>query len=688
MKRFISTEAEFKDKSKRMLIYVLTFFISYLILITVIAPKQFKLEVGDIARSDIKAPRDTIDEIATKEKEQEAISKVNKEFTLKTEIEKKAVENIKAFFTKVSNLNATEMDEVAKIDAMKKSYGNTLSDNEYKAFILLTNDELKDLEWKIIKIVDDIYTKRIEDDNSNSLNEAKLIAVKSINNLKLNSNLESGVKKILEPEIKPNFYLDKEKMDEKIKEIQKSTPKVIIKKNQIIVSEGQPVTERQLQIIKELGMLDDSTKGSVVLVYTSLAILVILILYLQYYYIYANKKEIFLDTKKILLISIINLVGLILARAIYIISPYLIPFACAPMLLTLLFDYKISAILSSLNGVLIGVIVNFNPQVILVLFVSIIMGAVSLKKMQQRNDILYSSLVLSIINLVLTLTLGILVSNNIKEILIFSFFSVVGVVFAAILTIGILPFFEMTFDVVTTLKLLELSNPNHPLLKKLIMEAPGTYHHSMLVANLAEMAAEEVGANPVLARIGAYYHDIGKTKRPYFFGENQLGKDNPHNKISPNLSTLIITSHVKDGLELATEYNIPVSIRDIIVQHHGTTLVKYFYYTLKNSAENPDDIKEEDFRYAGPKPSSKEAGIIMLSDSVEAAVRSISEPTKGKIEEMVNNIIKDKLYTGQLDNCDLTLKDLEKIRKCFLKALYGIYHQRVEYPTEKLKANK
>ena len=241
------------------------------------------------------------------------------------------------------------------------------------------------------------------------------------------------------------------------------------------------------------------------------------------------------------------------------------------------------------------------------------------------------------------------------------------------------------FNEVTTLKLLELSNPNNPLLKKLLMEAPGTYHHSMLVANLAEMAAEEVGANSVITRIGCYYHDIGKIERPYFFGENQMGGDNPHNNITPNLSTMIIKSHVKDGLELAKKHNLPKVIQDIIAEHHGKTLVKYFYYTMKNNSENPDEIKIEDYMYEGPIPSSKEAGIVMLSDSVEAAVRSIKEPNKDKINEMVNSIMDDKLSSGQLNNCDLTLKDIEKIRTCFLTTLNGIYHHRIEYPKEKIK---
>jgi putative nucleotidyltransferase with HDIG domain len=192
-----------------------------------------------------------------------------------------------------------------------------------------------------------------------------------------------------------------------------------------------------------------------------------------------------------------------------------------------------------------------------------------------------------------------------------------------------------------------------------------------------------VGGNSILARVGAYYHDVGKIKRPYFFKENQLGNDNPHDKITPNLSVLIITSHVKDGLELAKEANIPSEVKDIIEQHHGNSLVKYFYITMRNAASNPDEVNEEDFRYQGSLPRSKEATIIMLADSIEASVRSINEPTAEKIESMVNNIFKDRLEDGQLNDCDLTLREMEVVRKSFLKSLSGIYHQRIEYPEDK-----
>ncbi len=338
-----------------------------------------------------------------------------------------------------------------------------------------------------------------------------------------------------------------------------------------------------------------------------------------------------------------------------------------------------------LNIILVSIVVGFDVGVILISIVNVIISTMALNKVQQRNDIIYSTIYITVISTLITITSSMLYSNNLREILIKTMYTSIGCFLSGILALGLLPFFESIFDVVTNIKLLELSNPNQPLMKKLLMEAPGTYHHSMMVANIAESATEAVGGNPVIARVGAYYHDIGKTKRPYFFGENQIGRENPHEKITPNLSALIILSHGKDGIELAKEHKIPKVIQDMIVEHHGTTLVKYFYYKAKEAADNPEDIKEEDFRYSGPIPHTKEAGILMLADSAEAAVRSISEPTKAKIEEMVNNIFNDKIKSNQLINCDLTLKDIEIIKKSFLKSFDGMYHQRIEYPTEKKK---
>ncbi|NFH68630.1 HDIG domain-containing protein [Clostridium botulinum] len=671
-------------KSKYLALFGTVFILSYLLLLTAIAPKQFNLQEGDIARVDIKAPRDTIDQKATKEKESEAIEKVDKQYTVKNEVKVQAEDNIKSLFDEILNLNSTNIDEASKITELRKITQFKLTDNEYKDLINTPKETLIDLEGKIVNVVDSVYKKDIQENNESSLENAKKEGISAIEELNIASPLKEILVNITKSQINPNLFYDSEKTEEMQKEAQKSTSKVIIKKNQIIIKEGEPVTAEQIAIINELGLLDNGIMGKYVYVYLSLALFLFVILFLQYSYIYLNYKDIFFNAKRLILISLINILSLILARSIGAVSAFLIPFAFGSMLLTLLLNYKISIIISIFNSVIMSALVEFDPQVMLLVFINAILGAVMLKKMQQRNELIYATLYISVVSAILTLSTGVIISSNLKEIFMVSLFSIIGGVLSGVFALGVLPFLEGTFNEVTTIKLLELSNPNNPLLKKLLMEAPGTYHHSMLVANLAEMAAEEVGANPVVARIGAYYHDVGKTERPYFFGENQIGRENPHDKISAKLSTHIIISHVKDGLRLAKEHNLPPIIQDIIAEHHGTTLVKYFYYTMKNNAENPDDIKEKDYRYPGPIPSSKEAGIVMLADGIEAAVRSIKDPNKDKIEEMVNNIIKDKLNSNQLINCDLTLKDIEKIRLCFLNALNGIYHQRIEYPKEKL----
>ena len=256
---------------------------------------------------------------------------------------------------------------------------------------------------------------------------------------------------------------------------------------------------------------------------------------------------------------------------------------------------------------------------------------------------------------------------------------------AVILTIGILPFLESYFDITTSFKLMELSNPNQPLLKKMIVEAPGTYHHSIVVGNLSETAAEEIGSNGLLARVGAIYHDIGKIKRPYFFTENQEAYRNIHDDMEPSLSALVIASHVKEGIELAKKNKLPKDIIDIIAQHHGTGLITYFFHrAVKENGLAVDAVAEENYRYSGPKPQTKEAGIILLADSLEAATRSLTNPTATRIKTLVKEIIQKNLESGQLEECDLTLKDLDKIGDSFARTLTGMFHTRVEYPDDDL----
>ncbi|MBM3268833.1 MAG: HDIG domain-containing protein [Candidatus Sericytochromatia bacterium] len=252
---------------------------------------------------------------------------------------------------------------------------------------------------------------------------------------------------------------------------------------------------------------------------------------------------------------------------------------------------------------------------------------------------------------------------------------------AAVLVMGVLPYLERLTGITTAFTLLELANPAQELLRHLLLKAPGTYHHSILVGNLGEAAAEAIGADPLLVRVGAYYHDIGKTKRPYFFIENQQGMGNQHDNISPRLSSLVITAHVKEGIELARQYRLPQQVADFIPMHHGCSLVAYFYHKATQS-EGVEEVEEEHYRYPGPRPNTKETAIVMLADGIEATTRTLTRPMPEQIEATVRRIINKRLGEGELSEAPLTLQEIEKIIQAFLRVLLGLYHQRIEYPDQ------
>ena len=668
-----------KRNWKKFYIFSALIFITYFILLTAVTPKKYNLVKGDIASEDIKATRDIVDEEATEAKENEARELVPKQFSLKTDVKIEASQNITDFFNKLINLKSSQEDEALKITALKKIGSFTLSDTEYKALLALTVEKDTEIQRILLNILDTVYADIISEDNDNDLESAKEVAEEKILDTEIDENIKVIMIEMINSQIKPNYVEDTEKREELIKEALKSVEKVMIKKNQTVVKEGEPITERQIEILTELGIVGDYMGRGSLVTYIILGVLVMTVFALEYFII---KKEIAQNYKMAILILLLNIITLILSFGLKSLSIFIIPIACVPMIMAVLINHRISLLINIINLILVSIIVEFDPQFILMALLSIMVAVSTLKRATQRNDILYSTVYVGIVVSIVVFATGMLLSSDITVILKNTGCAALSSVISGVLAIGMLPFLESSFNITTNMSLLELANPNSPLLKRLLMEAPGTYHHSIMVANLAEVAAEEINANSVIVRVGAYYHDVGKIVRPLFFGENQMGQDNPHNRINPNLSASLIISHVKDGGELADEYKLPKVIKDVILEHHGTTLVKYFYFTAKNNSDNPDDVKEEDFRYEGPIPSSREAGIVMLADSVEAAVRSIKEPTIEKIEDMVNNIINDKLNSHQLDDCELTLKDIATIKKCFLKVLNGLYHKRVEYPKE------
>lgn len=365
-------------------------------------------------------------------------------------------------------------------------------------------------------------------------------------------------------------------------------------------------------------------------------------------------------------------------------NPYLSPLTACGMLLGVFVNRRVAVLVTTLLGLLLALLPGFTASATLVGLGAALVAIHAAQRVQQRFDLARAGLMAGLAGAWIVASLGCLDGKAWPVWGLAAVSAVLAGIFNSVLVVGLLPYLEDVFGITTTFKLLELASPNQPLLKELQLKAPGTYHHSIMVGNLAEAAAEAIGADALLVRVGAYYHDIGKTKRPYFFVENQLGMANQHDRISPRLSALVITAHVKEGLEMAREHKLPGIIQEFIATHHGTSLVSYFYHQAVQ-AEGAGQVMEEHFRYPGPRPRTRETGILMLADGVEAACRSIKHPTAEAIEAMVRKIVDKRLSDGELSEAPLTLSEIEKLAQTFVRILTGLYHQRIEYPDQVFK---
>lgn len=364
---------------------------------------------------------------------------------------------------------------------------------------------------------------------------------------------------------------------------------------------------------------------------------------------------------------------------------FAVPVATGAMLIRIFHGVAVATSFSLAVSVLAAMMAEGRVEFFVYFFVGSLVAAFGVRRYRERGVFIKAGLRVSLCNLVLALGIQGLYGNLLAgETLMSAFSALIGGVLAGILATGILPLVEMSFRYTTDVKLLELANLDQPLLRDLMVQTPGTYHHSVIVSNMVEAAAQAIEANSLLAKVSAYYHDIGKMRKPLYFIENQRGQENRHEKLAPSMSSLILISHVKDGVELAKKYGLGQEIMDVIRQHHGTSLITFFYQKARTQAEKKggkaSSVKEEDFRYPGPKPQTKEAALVMLADVVEAASKTLADPTGARIQGMVQGIINKVFSDGQLDECDLTLKDLHEIARSFNKTLLGIFHHRIEYP--------
>ncbi|MFH1778298.1 MAG: HDIG domain-containing metalloprotein [Candidatus Omnitrophota bacterium] len=456
-----------------------------------------------------------------------------------------------------------------------------------------------------------------------------------------------------------------------------------VKKNEVLVQKGQRLTEAQVGALNALAKYQTGISRINLVLGTCLVTLILFIFLLVYLKIYKSPE--ILHAKNILLICLLIIYIIYLSKVIIQspVSIYLIPLASVSMLLTILINSRISFIITIILGIVVGVLGSISFNLSMVLIIGAVVGIYAVDQIRRRTDLSNAGLLIGTTNFIAIVGIGLLEGFALTELAAAGLWGMLNGIGSAVIVAGITPMIESWFRITTNISLLELSDFNQPLLKELNLAAAGTYHHSIVVGNLAENAAEALGANSLLSRVGAYYHDIGKMKMPHYFSENQ--SEDKHDKLAPTISTLIITNHVKEGIELAQRYKLNKEIIDIIEQHHGTSLVYFFYHRALERTNLEEDIEKESFRYPGPKPQSKEAAIVLLADSVEAASRTLTDPTATRLKELIQRIINNKFIDGQLDECDLSLKDLHKITNVFIRILTGILHTRVEYPEENLK---
>lgn len=540
---------------------------------------------------------------------------------------------------------------------------------------------------------DEITIRNLKERTERTLNVANVRDLKETReyaNYQLSQNYLEDIAKvgqeIFNQVIEPNLIYSAQNTESKIEEAISniSTSKGAVAQGQVIIRRGDIVTQEKMNVLKSLAQARSQSASTLErwLRYGGDIIAVIAILTIFFFYLYLYRKSIFENNAMLLLVLIaMSLISVSSAIAYELnVSAYIVPVAITPIILTIIFDSRVGLISTITLALLTGLMHGNNFEYVVATTVACSLGLFSVRDIKKRSQFFFTTP--SIVFICYAL---IIVSFNMnafgagQEILSNLLFVTINAVFI-LFTYPLILLFERTFNVTTDFTLIELSDNNLPLLKELMNRTPGTFHHSLQVANLAEAAAGAIGANGLLARVGALYHDIGKMEKPGYFTENQSGK-NEHDKLKPRMSALVIKAHISNGVKLAKEHGLPDVLIDFIKTHHGTSLIKYFYVKAKENADDEkDEIKEEDFRYDGPLPQTKESGILLLADGVEAASRAMKDPNYQKLVNLIDKMVDNRVYEGQLSKTPLTFQNLRVIKETFLNILVGIYHSRVEYP--------
>ncbi len=655
--------------------------------ISSLTSEQLDVDVGDTAPYDLRAESDFVDESATDELRREAMEQVPDVYEQDPGVGGRATAEFEEVMGRLADLRTRsvllENNGVELLAAERADHVRNLRDfwptriTDEEATVLLTAPE-SEFSAAAESLRDTYHALFAEGVKAESLEPHRERLLATVTGNGESGGVASIIGAMGSDLLRPNLLFNAAETQRRKDLAGEEVAPVTVRRGEIIVSGGATITANDMVRIEQAGLLDAGVQWQI---YTGAVLYALLLLVLIATYLARFRPEILASESKLVLAGLVFIVILFVCRFAVELSPFLMPVAAGTMLLGILLDGSTSLVFGLAMGLSSAVMVGGDVDAVVVSVVGATVAAMASDGIEERTDMMRTGIGVGVANVVALLALAQQAGGiSAPDLTLWGNVLWAGAngIVSAVVAIGVLPFLETFFGILTPVKLLELANPHHPLMRLLLESAPGTYHHSMTVANLAESAAEEVGGDSLFTRVGAYYHDIGKARRPYFFIENQFGGENPHDKLSPNLSALIIISHVKDGIDMAEDYGLPSAIVEFIREHHGTRRVSYFYARAREDSE--EDVPEDNYRYPGPRPQSKEVAVVMLADSVEAAVRSLARPTPDRIRGVVRNIIHDRLEDGQLDKCDLTFRDLDLVCDTFTRVLSGAFHHRLEYP--------
>ncbi len=680
------------------LIIGIGFLLLCVIFFATIAPRRYTLTVGSISHQTITATQNVVDEITTEEKRKAASASVEPTYHLDESVAFTVMDNLKKLFDELSKvqqygLTVQEVDDEG--NEITKTFSNSeieyaqglvslISLTRYQATVLMTVSS-EDFDIMVTNV-----TRAVQNALNSGVREGKvadtIATVQQIVGYSVDLSLmQVIVPTVLRTCLQPNMVIDQEATGLARQKAMENVENIVYLQGQNIIREGELVTSSQYAMVKALGLLENdehdfsSYFGVTFFLIVGIFVLVVLIRIFRPVILHDIR---FISVE----IAVIVLTMLLSALSIKLINPYLAPLPLGSILIGALLGWRAAMPASVCMAVIMACFAAGSTTITLaqmlelslMSLVALTVSTLYLRGKGGRLRPLICGVLVGMSNMALMLAIGIMQGGDMGEYLINALWCGLSGVLSGMLSIGLQPLLESAYNLATPAKLLELGNPNHPLLRRLLMEAPGTYHHSIIVANLAEAAAEKIGANGLLARTGAYFHDVGKLKRPGYFKENQQGI-NPLDQTDPYVSAAIVTTHTRDGLQLAQKYHLPPEIQDIIIQHHGDTPVMFFYHRAVEQAGGRE-VDIADFRYDGTRPTTKEAAIVMLSDTIEAAVRSMKDPSPQEIREFIGKLVQGKLQDGQLNNSPVTLRDIEDICDAFCTVLNGVFHERIEYP--------